>query len=125
MSMNVTHITPQEATKLLEVLSLTDFHKMKPFVDEIARRYPDNNATFNIGLCALVMFNAGRVEGIRAERARRAGEKDTTIAAINRALSYMGEREKNLVYQFARELAGSAPRKGERRKQSCAKESSS
>ena len=116
MSMNVTHITPQEATKLLEVLSLTDFHKMKPFVDEIARRYPDNNATFNIGLCALVMFNAGRVEGIRAERARRAGEKDTTIAAINRALSCMGEREKGLVHQFARELAGPAPVQQERRR---------
>ncbi len=111
--MNVTHITPQEAIKLLDALSLTDFRKMKPFVDEIARRYPDKNTTFNIALCALVMFNAGRVEGIRAERARRAGGKDTATAAINRALSCMGEREKNLVHQFARELAGPAPEKKE------------
>lgn len=123
--MNVTHITPQEAIKLLDALSLTDFRKMKPFVDEIARRYPDENTTFNIALCALVMFNAGRVEGIRAERARRAGGRDMTTVAINRSLSRMGEREKGLVYQFARELAGSAPEKDERREHNHAKARSS
>lgn len=67
-------LTPQEAVRLDNFRTIADLHIIKPIQDEFYRQNKKYYHTDHIFFCSallMTIWNAGRIEGIRAERKRR------------------------------------------------------
>lgn len=74
--MGITHITPEEAVELYNALSLESYYDVQPFVQAYLESHPKDTPHEAIKFCAILAFNAGRVEGIRGERENVKNRRD-------------------------------------------------
>ena len=71
--MSVMHINPAEAVRLSNQLTITDVDAARDFAMEYYKEHPFDiiDPEYNVAICYATVFNAGRIEGIRSERARK------------------------------------------------------